>query len=194
MRRLTVYLLASFLLLSAVSCKAAPTPEGQKKFGDDAEYFIGLRLLKEGDENAAREKFKYCIKKGSPAIAQKSAEALCTIGNIQEKNAAAENLLKLFRETRRFSLLPASSLLRVKSTSSFITQRTWTFPPQKTKLSDSAWRQWAAAATPATNPRSTAGSPSAPFPPTTTSSTATFTSTPTLKVPTKIPVLSSPLR
>ena len=96
MRRLTVYLLASFLLLSAVSCKAAPTPEGQKKFGDDAEYFIGLRLLKEGDENAAREKFKYCIKKGSPAIAQKSAEALCTIGNIQEKNAAAENLLKLF--------------------------------------------------------------------------------------------------
>ncbi len=96
MRRLTIYLLASFLLLSAVSCKAAPQPEGQKKFGDDAEYFIGLRLLQEGDENAAREKFKYCIKKGSPAIAQKSAEALCTIGNIQEKNAAAENLLKLF--------------------------------------------------------------------------------------------------
>ena len=73
MRRLTIYLLASFLLLSAVSCKAAPQPEGQKRFGDDAEYFIGLRLLQEGDENAAREKFKYCIKKGSPAIAQKSA-------------------------------------------------------------------------------------------------------------------------
>ena len=96
MRRLTIYLLASFLLLSAVSCKAAPTPEGQKKFGDDAEYFIGLRLLQEGDENAAREKFKYCIKKGTPVIAQKSAEALCSIGNIQEKNSAAENLLKQF--------------------------------------------------------------------------------------------------
>ena len=96
MRRLTIYFLASFLLLSAVSCKAAPQPEGQKKFGDDADYFIGLRLLKEGNENAAREKFKYCVKKGSPALAQKSAEALCSIGNIQEKNAAAENLLKLF--------------------------------------------------------------------------------------------------
>lgn len=95
-RRLTIYFLSSFLLLSAVSCKAAPQPEGQKRFGDDAEYFIGLRLLQEGNENAAREKFKYCIKKGSPAIAQKSAETLCTIGNIQEKNAAAENLLKLF--------------------------------------------------------------------------------------------------
>lgn len=96
LRRLASYFLASFLLLSAVSCKAAPQSQGQKKFGDDADYFMGLRLLQEGDENAAREKFKYCIKKGSSVVAQKSAEALCSIGNIQEKNAAAENLLRLF--------------------------------------------------------------------------------------------------
>lgn len=95
-RRLTIYLVASFLMLSAVSCKAAAQPEGQKKFGSDADYFIGLRLLQEGNENAAREKFKHCIKKGTPRCAQKSAELLCTFGNIQEKNAAAENLLKLF--------------------------------------------------------------------------------------------------
>ena len=95
-RRLTSWFLASFLLLSAVSCKAKPQSEGQKKFGNDADYFIGLRLLQEGNENAAREKFKYCIKKGSSACAQKSAEALCSIGNIQEKNAAAESLLQLF--------------------------------------------------------------------------------------------------
>ena len=96
MRRLTIAFLASFLLLSAVSCKAAPQPEGQKKLGDDADYFIGLRLLQEGNEKAAREKFKHCIKKGTPAVAQKSAEALCTFDNIQEKNAAAESLLKQF--------------------------------------------------------------------------------------------------
>ena len=96
MRRLTIAFLASFLLLSAVSCKAAPHTEGQKKIGDDADYFIGLRLLQEGNENAAREKFKHCIKKGTPACAQKSAEALCSFGSIQEKNAAADNLLKLF--------------------------------------------------------------------------------------------------
>ena len=95
-RRLTSWFLASFLLLSAVSCKAKPQSEGQKKFGDDADYFIGLRFLEEGNEKAAREKFKYCIKKGTSACARKSAEALCTIGNIQEKNAAAENLLQLF--------------------------------------------------------------------------------------------------
>ena len=95
-RRLISYFLVSFILLNALSCKAAPQSEGQKKLGSDADYFIGLRLLNEGNENAAREKFKYCIKKGSRACAQKSAEALCSFGNVQEKNAAAENLLKLF--------------------------------------------------------------------------------------------------
>ena len=95
-RRLTIYFLVSFLLLSVLSCKAAPQSEGQKKFGNDADYFMGLRLLEEGDENAAREKFRFCMKKGSQRCAQKSAEALSSIGNIQEKNAAAENLLKLF--------------------------------------------------------------------------------------------------
>ena len=95
-RRLTINFLATFFLLNAVSCKAAPQSEGQKRFGNDSDYFIGLRFLQEGNEKAAREKFKYCIKKGSRACAQKSAEALCGFGNIQEKNAAAENLLKLF--------------------------------------------------------------------------------------------------
>ena len=95
-RRLTINLFASFLMLSAVSCKAAPQPDGQKKFGSDADYFIGLKLLQEGNENAAREKFKRCIKKGSKWCAQRSAEALCSIGNIQEKNIAAENLLQQF--------------------------------------------------------------------------------------------------
>ena len=84
------------LSLPCTSCSAATKPEGQKKFGPDADYYIGLRLLGEGNENAAREKFKRCIKKGSPLCAQRSAEALCTFGNIQEKNTAAENLLRLF--------------------------------------------------------------------------------------------------
>ena len=84
------------LCLPCTACTASSKPEGQKKFGNDADYFIGLHLLNEGNENAAREKFRRCIKKGSPRCAQRSAEALCTIGNLQEKNAAAENLLKLF--------------------------------------------------------------------------------------------------
>ena len=82
--------------LPCTSCSAATKPERQKKFGNDADYYIGLRLLAEGNENAAREKFKRCIKKGSARCAERSAEALCTFGNLQEKNAAAENLLKLY--------------------------------------------------------------------------------------------------
>ena len=95
-RRLISYFLVSFILLNVVSCKAAPQSEGQKKLGSDADYFIGLRLLNEGNEKAAREKFKYCMKKGSHWCAQKSAEALCSFGNVQEKNAAVENLLQQF--------------------------------------------------------------------------------------------------
>ena len=82
--------------LSSTACAAASKPENQKKFGNDADYYIGLRLLEEGNENAAREKFRRCIKKGSRRCAERSAEALCTFGNIQEKNTAAENLLRLF--------------------------------------------------------------------------------------------------
>ena len=84
------------ILIPGTSCTASTKPENQKKFGNDADYFIGLRLLSEGNENAAREKFKRCIKKGSSRCAQRSAEALCTFGNLQERNSAAENLLKLF--------------------------------------------------------------------------------------------------
>ena len=101
-RRLKKSFFTSLLLFSVFcfilpsSCSAASKPEAQKKFGDDADYFIGLRLLSEGNEKAARDKFKRCIKKGSSLCAQRSAEALCSFGNIQEKNAAAENLLKLY--------------------------------------------------------------------------------------------------
>ena len=96
LRRLTSSILATTLLLNVVSCKAATQPEGQKHFGIDADYFIGLKLLQEGNQNAARTKFNRCIKKGSPYCARKSAEAICSIGSIQEKNASAEYLLKNF--------------------------------------------------------------------------------------------------
>ena len=92
-KRLTKYSLALLLLFTAAGCTAQT--EVQKKFGPDADYFIGLRLLQENDEKAARDKFNHCIKKGSYYCAKKSAEALCTFGNIQERNLAASNLINL---------------------------------------------------------------------------------------------------
>lgn len=85
-----------FSVFTFTSCPAQ-TPE-QKKFGPDADYYIGLKLLSERNEKEARTKFNHCIKKGSYYCAKKSAEALCTFGNIQEKNQAAENLINTYKD------------------------------------------------------------------------------------------------
>ena len=72
--------------------------EGQKKFGADANYFIGLKLLEAGNENEAALKFNSCIKKGSYYCAMKSAQNLCKIGSVQDKNAACLKLAKDYPE------------------------------------------------------------------------------------------------
>ena len=77
-----------------LSCKAQS--ELQQKFGNDCDYFFAIRLLLEGKESEARQKFVNCIRKGSYYAAERSAEALCKLGTIQEKNAAAEKLLELY--------------------------------------------------------------------------------------------------
>lgn len=82
--------------VSSISCSTKT--EGQERFGVDADYFIGLKLLSQGNEKEARAKFNNCIKKGSYYCGKKSAEVLCSFGNIQEKNQAAENLIKLYPE------------------------------------------------------------------------------------------------
>lgn len=84
------------LILSTLSC--SPQTPGQVKFGVDADYFAGLRMLKEGKEKAARAKFTKCVKKGSYYIAKKSAENLCSFGNLQERNHAALDLVKKYDE------------------------------------------------------------------------------------------------
>ena len=78
------------------SCSAKT--EGQQKFGTDSDYFIGLKMLEDGNEKDARTKFNRVIKKGTYYCAKKSAEALCTFGSLQEKNQAAQNLISLYSE------------------------------------------------------------------------------------------------
>lgn len=87
-------ILIIFLIFSLTACPAQ-TPE-QAKYGVDSDYYIGLKLLSQKNEKEARLKFERCVKKGSYYCAKKSAEALCTFGNIQEKNLAAENLITKF--------------------------------------------------------------------------------------------------
>lgn len=67
-------------------------------FGVDSNYYIGLRLLNENNEKAARNKFLICAKKGSYYCAQKSMQQLCKIGTVEEKNKACTNLLKKYND------------------------------------------------------------------------------------------------
>ncbi len=53
-------------------------------------------MLKEGNEKSAISKLNRCVKKGSYYISRRSAETLCTLGNIQDKNKAALNLYQQF--------------------------------------------------------------------------------------------------
>ncbi len=86
-------LLAAAGLLLAVVLTSCPSNE---KFGPDADYFVGLQKLEEGNVKEAVQKFNNCIKKGSYYCAKESAKQLARLGNLQEKNAAAEFLYKNF--------------------------------------------------------------------------------------------------
>ena len=82
----------TLFLISPISCSVKT--EEQKRFGPDAEYFIALQLLNDGNEKAAISKLNYCAKKGSFYCALESKKLLCTLGTYNQKSLACENLLK----------------------------------------------------------------------------------------------------
>lgn len=81
-----------FTACSEISIKS----QGQKKFGPDTNYFIGLKCLQAKNEKEAVLKFNSAAKKGSFYCAQESLRELCKIGSIQEKNSACLRLIKTF--------------------------------------------------------------------------------------------------
>lgn len=119
-RRLSTYVLLLLISISAAGCNAQT--EAQKKFGADAYYFMGLRLLADGNEKAARDKFNRCIRKGSYFCAKKSAETLCTFGSIQEKNEAAKKLIQRF--TEEDSLLIAAKQFAISDETNILIEST----------------------------------------------------------------------
>ncbi len=76
-----------------------------EKFGPDADYFIGLQKLEEGNFKEARLKFNNCIKKGTYYCAKESAVQLTTFGNLLEKTEAAEFLYKTYPGTDTLLIL-----------------------------------------------------------------------------------------
>ena len=53
------------ILFSLFFCSCSHSNQVQKEFGIDAEYFAGLKLLENGKEKEAWNKFEKCAKKGS---------------------------------------------------------------------------------------------------------------------------------
>lgn len=97
------------LILSVCFLSCSAYSAEQRKFGADADYFAGLKMLKEGNKNGAIAKFKNCVKKGSFYCAKKSAIELCRNGTVQERNDAALFIVEKFSDSD--SLLASVSQL-----------------------------------------------------------------------------------
>ena len=99
-----------FVGMAILSCSVKKSVKATYDFGPDADYFIGLQKLEEGNENEARTKFLHCIKKGSFYCAKKSAQFLTTFGSVQQKNSASLDLVKNFPEDEECLLVAARCL------------------------------------------------------------------------------------
>ena len=64
----TVFFLA--LTFTLVSCPS------NEEFGADADYFIGLQKMQDGNIKEAKQKFNNCIKKGTYSCGKESAKQL----------------------------------------------------------------------------------------------------------------------
>ena len=90
------------LFIAALLFISCPSNE---QYGYDADYFIGLQKLEEGNIKEAKQKFNNCIKKGTWFCAKESAIQLTKLGNLQENNAAAEFLYANFPDADSLLIL-----------------------------------------------------------------------------------------
>ncbi|MCR4742275.1 MAG: lytic transglycosylase domain-containing protein [Treponema sp.] len=100
----------TFILFPLLFCSCSQTNQVQREYGIDAEYFAGLKLLENGKEKEARNKFEKCAKKGSYYCARKSAEELANMGSLQEKKISGLELYQKYPDSD--SLLIAVKNLR----------------------------------------------------------------------------------
>ncbi|MCQ2584068.1 MAG: lytic transglycosylase domain-containing protein [Treponema sp.] len=95
--QLKKFCLAFLISLIFCSCSSSAT-KSVKDFGDDSNYFIALRSLSKNDYKDARQKLNKAVKKGTPLVARRSAETLCSFGDVQERVAAAKKLISLYSD------------------------------------------------------------------------------------------------
>jgi len=69
-----------------------------KDIGPDANYYMGLKSLARQNYKEARVKLNKASKNGTSLVARRSAETLCTFGDVQEKVTAAKKLLLSYKD------------------------------------------------------------------------------------------------
>lgn len=105
-------LVCKFSLLIVCLLSFTACPASKNEFGADADYFVGLQKLNEGDTQAARQKLNNCIKKGSYYTAKESAKLLAKMGDLQKKQESALFLYKNFPDDDSLDIV----LQQLKST------------------------------------------------------------------------------
>lgn len=103
---LGVLIAASLFIYFSSGCAPASARGAalQKEYGADADYYLGLRSLANGNTEEAVKQFSRAAKKGSYYVALKSMEMLSNIGNIQTKIENCEALVKKYPTENSFTI------------------------------------------------------------------------------------------
>lgn len=89
-------LITASVMCSGCSQNSSDSP--QKVYGADANYFVGLREVSNGNEKEAAALFKKCAERGSYYAARRSAEELTKLGDVQHRIAACSKLLAKYND------------------------------------------------------------------------------------------------
>lgn len=99
-----------FLLIFFQFFGCSQQNENIKKFGENANYFMGLKMLEQGQEKEAKAKFYRVLKKGDVLFAQRSARKLCEISPFSERQKIVDIILEKFSDDDKTFKLALSNL------------------------------------------------------------------------------------
>ena len=95
-------LLIAFILFTFAAvfsgCGESDFDSLRKLYGEDANYYIGLRKKADGEEKSSRQLFLQCLKKGSYYATLRCAEELVQLGTVQERLSVCEKLLAKYSD------------------------------------------------------------------------------------------------
>lgn len=83
-------------LVFSAGCSQSAEGRLNKFYGEDAQYFLGLRALQDNQIEKAKSHFKRCVKSGSEFPSRRSLEQLILFADIQERISLCRSLLEKY--------------------------------------------------------------------------------------------------